>query len=43
MKLKNRVKDTKSFTKNKTIMEMAVEYAKEIEEAYEIVAPINQV
>jgi len=43
MKLENRVKDAKSFTRNKTIMEMAVEYAKEIEEAYEIIAPINQV
>ena len=42
MTLENRANDTKRFTRNKTIMEIVVEHAKE-EEACETIAPTNQV
>ena len=41
IKLENRAKGTKSFTRNKTIIEIAVEYAEEIEETCKIIALIN--
>lgn len=42
IKLENRANEPKRFAVNKTIMEMAVEHAREIDD-YEIAAPIDQV